>query len=77
VGASIAALILALSAFFLGMPIHKKSKKTANIETAPYEGKPELDGKNLHHIEAGIVPSTRHELNMRTMAPQKLHHQII
>jgi hypothetical protein len=74
VGASIAALLLALGAFFLGISIHKKSKKTANIETAPHEGKPELDGKSLHHTEAGIAPNTRHELHTEAgIAPNTRH----
>ncbi|KAH7077756.1 hypothetical protein BKA63DRAFT_601810 [Paraphoma chrysanthemicola] len=69
VGASIAGLLLALGAFFLGMSVHKKSKKVDDAETSTGDGKPELDGKVLHKHE--ITP----ELDAGAQVPgaQKCH----
>ncbi|KAH7088314.1 hypothetical protein FB567DRAFT_335789 [Paraphoma chrysanthemicola] len=51
VGASTAGLSIALGAFYLGMSVHKKSKKVDDAETSTGGGKPELDGKVLYKHE--------------------------
>lgn len=51
VGSSIAGLLLALSALFLGMSVRKKTRSTADTEATSDSGKPELDGTPVHRSE--------------------------
>jgi hypothetical protein len=67
VGATIAGLFLALGAFFLGMSVHRKSKRVDDAETGTDGGKPELEGEGIYkheitpEMEAGMSNPPVHD----------------
>jgi hypothetical protein len=73
VGASIAGLILALGAFFLGMSVRKKKRSTVDSEAASDRDKPELDGTTVYQekITPGLIPvQERQAENSATHGPR-------